>query len=411
MALRSGHESGNMTQKVRPAARPQGDEPKKKGSKLKLVLIVLAAIAILSGGIYIYMGSLHSTDYDIVWEKRSQSTGGSAGAFKGYELFSGGIINYSKDGASYADKDGDAVWERSYQMNSPRAVVSGDYAAIADIGGTSRYIFDDSTNTGQAQASYPINDITISSEGVVYLVVSDGSAEYLNAYRADGSPIELEVKSLITGDGYPIDMAASPSGSQLITAYVTIDGSEVKSQVIFRNFDEIGQNADSRRIVGGFIDEFAGKYVGRVNFSSEDYSQAFFDGGIVFFSTKVLTSPEVIGRADFDDEIVSIACSDKYCAVILEEQTGEQPYRLMIFNADGGVSGEASFDLQYTGFDMDGGSVYIYNESELLIFSAKGKERAHIVSDELNFSKIVKTGLFSEYMIADGNDYIGIKLR
>ena len=246
---------------------------------------------------------------------------------------------------------------------------------------------------------------------MVYTVSTDGSAEYINAYRADGSAIDLTVKSLITGDGYPLCISASPDGSQLITAYVSIDGSSVKSQVIFRNFDDIGQNADARRIVGGFADEFEGHYVGKVNFSTEDHSQAFFDGGIVFFSTRVLTSPEVIAREDFDNEIRSVACSDKYVAVILSQDNAEMPYRLAVFNADGGIKGEASFDMQYTGFDICGNEIYIYNDSELRIYSAGGNEKADIVSEDFSFSKVVRTGLGSEYMIADGNDLICIRLQ
>ncbi len=374
------------------------------------VLCLLLLFCAAAGG-WLYFSTRHMTDYVISWEKPAVGEGGESTTFKGYELFSEGVINYSKDGASYSDRNGDAVWERSYQMDAPKAFVNGNYSVICDIGGTSAYIFDDSENTGSFNTSMPLITAAISSEGVVYTVSTDGSAEYINAYRADGSAIDLTVKSLITGDGYPLCISASPDGSQLITAYVSIDGSSVKSQVIFRNFDDIGQNADARRIVGGFSDEFAGSYVGKVNFSSDEYSQAFFDGGIVFFSTRVLTSPEVIARADLDDEIRSVACSEKYVAVIVEEQNGEMPYRLMIFNADGGVAGDASFDMQYTGFDISGNEIYIFNDSELLIFTKSGREKAHITTDEFRISKVMKGNLPSSYTIVSGNDHIGINLQ
>ena len=383
----------------------------KKRPSLRVILIIGLIIIAACGGIYLFLSTRHMADYSIVWEKQDTAMTDPGTTFKGYEIFSGGIINYSKDGASYSDKKGDAVWERSYQMNSPRAFVREGYAAIADIGGTQLYIFDTETNTGAVETAYPLVDAAVSAEGVVYTVLSDGNAEYINAYRADGSPIDLSVKSLMTGDGYPLDISASPSGSQLITAYVGVNGSSIGSSVVFRNFDDIGQNADARRIVGGFADEFEGHYVGKVNFSTEDHSQAFFDGGIVFFSTRVLTSPEVIARADFDNEIRSVACSDKYVAVILSQDNAEMPYRLAVFNADGGIKGEASFDMQYTGFDICGNEIYIYNDSELRIYSAGGNEKADIVSEDFSFSKVVRTGLGSEYMIADGNDLICIRLQ
>ena len=106
-----------------------------------------------------------------------------------------------------------------------------------------------------------------------------------------------------------------------------------------------------------------------------------------------------------------MACSDKYVAVILSQDNAEMPYRLAVFNADGGIRGEASFDMQYTGFDICGNEIYIYNDSELRIYSAGGNEKADIVSEDFSFSKVVRTGLGSEYMIADGNDLICIRLQ
>ena len=387
------------------------DREGKKRPSLRVVLIIALILIAALGGIYLFLSTRHMTDYSIVWEKRDTSVTDPGTTFKGYEIFSGGIINYSKDGASYSDKKGDAVWERSYQMNSPRAFVREGYAAIADIGGTQLYIFDTETNTGAVETSYPLVDAAVSAEGVVYTVLTDGNAEYINAYRADGSPIDLSVKSLMTGDGYPLDISASPSGSQLITAYVGVNGSSIGSSVVFRNFDDIGQNADARRIVGGFADEFEGHYVGKVNFSTEDHSQAFFDGGIVFFSTRVLTSPEVIGRAEIEGEMLSIACSERYVAAIVRDTEGEMPYRLLIYEADGDLAGEAAFDMQYTGFDISGKEIYVYNDSELRIYTAGGREKAYISTDEFSISKVVKGKLPSSYMIVDGNDYIGIDLQ
>ena len=273
------------------------------------------------------------------------------------------------------------------------------------------YIFDDENNTGSVSSVLPIITAAISQQGVVYVVTSDGDSEYINAYREDGSAIELTVRSLITGDGYPLCISASPDGSQLITAYVSIDGSSIMSQVIFRNFDAIGQNADAKRIVGGFADEFAGHFVGRVHFSDDEHSQAFYDGGIVFFSTRVLTSPEVIGRAEIEGEMLSIACSERYVAAIVRDTEGEMPYRLLIYEADGDLAGEAAFDMQYTGFDISGKEIYVYNDSELRIYTAGGREKAYISTDEFSISKVVKGKLPSSYMIVDGNDYIGIDLQ
>ncbi len=412
MAEGSVRNMDNGRPRIVPAEKDKGGNGGKgRSGRLKKLLLVLLILVLAGGGVYLWWSGRYMSDYAISWENTASGGMGESETFKGYELFSDGVINYSRDGASFVDREGDAIWERSYQMNSPRAFVNGDHAAIADIGGTSLYIFDDENNTGSVSSVLPIITAAISQQGVVYVVTSDGDSEYINAYREDGSAIELTVRSLITGDGYPLCISASPDGSQLITAYVSIDGSSIMSQVIFRNFDAIGQNADAKRIVGGFADEFAGHLVGRVHFSDDEHSQAFYDGGIVFFSTRVLTSPEVIGRAEIEGEMLSIACSERYVAAIVRDTEGEMPYRLLIYEADGDLAGEAAFDMQYTGFDISGKEIYVYNDSELRIYTAGGREKAYISADEFSISKVVKGKLPSSYMIVDGNDYIGIDLQ
>ena len=52
------------------------------------------------------------------------------------------MIKYTKDGASYLDSRGKAVWILSYEMKHPMITVNGDFAAIGDRQGNSIYICD-----------------------------------------------------------------------------------------------------------------------------------------------------------------------------------------------------------------------------------------------------------------------------
>ena len=57
--------------------------------------------------------------------------------------------------------------------------------------------------------------------------------------------------------------------------------------MIFYNLSEIGQNAGSNRVVGGFTDDFSGHLAGRVHFSDDTHAQAFYDGGIAFYLMEI----------------------------------------------------------------------------------------------------------------------------
>ena len=81
---------------------------------------------------------------------------------------------------------------------------------------------------------------------------------------------------------------------------VVISSVTIQNKVIFYNLSEIGQNAGSNRVVGGFTEDFSGHLAGRVHFSDDTHAQAFYDGGIAFFSTKVLTSPELSQKVEIE---------------------------------------------------------------------------------------------------------------
>ena len=68
--------------------------------------------------------------------------------------FGDGVIKYTKDGASYIDSRGKAIWIQSYEMKSPFVTVNGDFAAIGDKQGNSIYICDRSGLPGTGYYYY-----------------------------------------------------------------------------------------------------------------------------------------------------------------------------------------------------------------------------------------------------------------
>lgn len=391
---------------------PAGDDfvPERKPLPKAFLPALLLVLFLCAIGGYLYFTNRHYDSLTVIWDRSTQSESGKAETFRGYEPFAKGVLQYSKDGASYVDGDGKTIWERSYQMQNPIVAVQGDYAVIADRGAQSIYIFNTSANTGLASTVLPVSRVAVSGNGVVYAVLKDESADYITAFKADGSGIDLSVKSIITGDGYPIDIAVSPDGTELITSYVSIENSQTIPKVIFRNFDEVGQAADARRVVGGFTDEFAGHLVGKVNFSSNEYSQAFYDGGIAFFSTKVLTSPELLANVTFEEEINSIAYSKDYAAVVLNTNTGEMPYKLVVFKANGTKLSETEFNFPYTSFEINGDYILLYNETACRVYNTRGHE---LLAADLpaQTSFMVKTGFMGEFLIGGSGQMMKVKMN
>ncbi len=378
-------------------------------SPFLLLLFVLIA-GVIGYGAYYYLNNSLSEEYTVRWARQPQEIQDSVETFKGYESFADGIIKYTKDGAEYIDKDGQVIWERSYQLNAPIISLSETHAVIADQGGTSIYIFSKDMLTGTSETILPISLVRVSDNGVVYAVLNDSEAEYITAFRENGSAIDLSVKSIVTGDGYPFDIAVSPDGSELLTSYASIDNGQIVNNVVFRNFSAVGQNEDARRIVGGFSDEFAGHLAGRVHFSGNDASQAFYDGGVVFFSTKVLNSPEVTEHVKFEQKIDAIDCSKDIVAVMLEEDGTDGIYsRLMIYNSRGVLQGEVPLDYRYTDMCITGRSVAVSDSVNIRVYNKRGTLRADLQYNEGELSGMIGTRKNGELFTITGNDLFRIR--
>ena len=422
-----GNRSGSQTGGGQPDPEEfDGDEMitryrRKKFLRVFLVLFILAA-ALFIGYRYIYQHEF--TDYSVRWEKpmryvdgglengagTKETAGGSEGestgsegestgsegestdsqgeqlAFGGltestgagsqfvqYIPFGENMIRYTKDGATYLDASGNNVWTVSYEMRTPISNVNGDYAVIADQQGNEIYICSTSGCTGVAKTQLPITKAAVSSIGVTAAVVEDGTASYVFYFRRDGEELGINIKMLLSGDGYPLDLALSPDGTQIVMSVVHLEGGVLKNKVVFYDFSEIGKNVNNR-YVGGFEEEFNGKMAARVRYLNQDTVCAFSDSGLTFISVKnVIPDPEVI-TVEVEEDIESICSSERYAAMILDNPTGD-PYRMDIYTTDGKLKKSIPFDYPYSGALIDGDQVILYNEESCMVYNIDGYKK------------------------------------
>lgn len=341
---------------------------------------VLAVIAAVAAFVLFRYDRYHQfSDYQVMWEKSFTSEAQEAaaqgeGSFCAYKDFGDGVLKYTKDGASYIDAQGKVVWIQSYEMKSPVVSVNGEFAAIGDQQGNSIYICNKSGCLGQATTLLPILRVTVSAKGVVAALQEDSKASYIYLYKKDGTSLDISIKSLLSGDGYPVDMSLSPNGTQLITSYMYLDKGIIKCKIVFYNFG-LGKN-DPRRVVGIFFPQDLGDAMaGRVRFLDEGNAVIFTDKGIQLFSTRVETSPELTKQIPIEQDIRSIAYTDEYLGVVTDNVEGGDPYALKIFDKQGNPVFDQSFNYQYTGFDIDGGMVMLYNDSSCQVFNMTGTEK------------------------------------
>lgn len=356
----------------------QAQEKGKRRQRRRRLLVFLAVVLVLGALVAgaVYMMKRPYTGCSQNWRNSFTGENGvSESDYEDYEIFGDGFLKVTRDGATYIDSSGKTIWNQSYEMNSPYVSISGDYCAIADQGKTAIYIMNKTGTTGQAETNLPITKISVAGTGVTYALLEDSKASYITVFSKEGAALDISIKSVLDGDGYPVDIAVSPDGTELIASFASIENGTIQNKVIFYNLSEIGQNAGSNRVVGGFTDDFSGHLAGRVHFSDDTHAQAFYDGGIAFFSTKVLTSPELSQKVEIEQTIQAITYADDYIGVITDNsdsETSADPYTLTVYRLNGQTVFSTPFQLNYTNFDIDQDRVLVYNNTTLQLYDMSG---------------------------------------
>ncbi len=395
----------------RPGVRSEDSEEAVRRAHKKVqrrrLMIVLVLLILAGGGAgawFYYQRTYQYTSFETAWQIDINE-----GSLVGYETFGNNVLKYTKDGASYIDNRGKNIWTESYEMKTPIASVRGDYAAIADKQGNTIYICSLDGKVGQATTVLPISKVTVSGTGVVAAVLEDSTSSYIAFFTRDGRQLDILVKTKMSGDGYPLDIAFSQDGTQLMCSFIYQQGSEVNNRVVFYDFSEVGKNIPNR-LVGGFDEQFKDTMVPRVTYMGEPYSCAFSGSGLTFFSSKNLASPELVAQIAIEERIESVFYSDDYAAVIVRNTAGEYASRMEVYKKDGTHVLSKEFTYEYTHADIDGDLIILYNEDSCEIFNMAGKQKLY-ASFDYPISKI-RRGRFPDTLVVTGPQQMReIKLR
>ena len=369
----------------------------RRRKKLVLTFAVVLFLAATAFCFYQYQNEYEYTEYDVAWEKplRFVDAGGTGAAesadgtestagessgkkvgessFVKFVYFGENMLKYTKDGATYIDASGKNIWTQSYEMKTPIVNVNGNYVIIADQQGNDIYICNTEGCTGVAKTQLPITKAAVSAKGVTAAVVEDSTACYIFYFKKNGENLGINIKMLLSGDGYPVDIALSPDGKQIVMSVMYMKNGTMKNKVVFYDFSEIGKNVNNR-FIGAFEDEFDDKMAARVRYLNEDTVCAFTDKGLTFISVKDVIPDTNVISVPVEEEIESICYSDKYAAVVVDNPSGN-PYRMDIYTTDGKLAASIDFDYLYRGVQIDGEKVILYNEESCRVYNMDGHKK------------------------------------
>jgi hypothetical protein len=241
-------------------------------------------------------------------------------------------------------------------MQNPQVKTCGDCVAVGDLNGNTIYIFDESGLKGSVDTSLSILQIEVAKQGVVVAVLEDNEANYINMYDTKGNKV-YSIKTTLAGDGYPLDISVSDDGTKLMASYVYVSGEEIKANVVFYNFSEVGQN-ETERVVGGF-NHYDDNIVGDVEFLSDTLAVAVAENVISIY--KIKEYPSLEKEISIDSEIQRVFFSDQYIGVVVDNSDNGDLYKLLVYDTSGSKLCETTYGIQYDEIQFDNKSIVMSN--------------------------------------------------
>lgn len=323
------------------------------------------------------------------------------------ENLGGNVLLYSKDGVSCMDANGNAVWNRTYEMQAPMLSINGSAAAIGDYNGRSIYVMTKTGEKGIVNTNLPIRKVCVSENCVVAAVLDDAEVTRINIYDGNENTDEPIVYSKATMDksGYPVSISLSPNGKLLMVSYLYVDSGSMKSSVAFYNFGEVGKN-ETDNYVSGY--DYLNTIIPYVQFMDNDSAFGVSDDRIVFFSGG--ERPVNVSSALLSEEVQSIYYSENYVGLVFRNQTGESAYRLDVYDEAGSKVHSQLFDIEYTDIVFNKDQIIIYNAQECKICNMKGVDK-FTGNFEKDTALVIPTASVYKYITVTADSIDNIELK
>lgn len=329
-----------------------------------LTICVVAVIAAVAAGIYAQIkNQVYSTYVTVASEKKQQYSTTTVLAYQD------GFITYSKDGISYTDYKGNAMWNQTYEMQSPIVSVRDKWVAVGDYNGHIIYDINLEGNVQEIDTNLPIRQLTVAANGVVAAVLEDSSVTWIKVYNPNAENA-ISVKTTMQKSGYPMSVSLSDTGKLMQVAYLKAESGSMKSVVSFYNFGEVGQNYTDT-MVSSY--EYANSVVPFLAFMNGSTAFSVADNRLDIYQGAEI--PKSVYQTFLSEEIRDIYYDGSHIGLVFFDTAGEGKYRLDVYDQSGNKVMSKAFGLEYKDIVFSKETVVIYDEAECMIIGLNGREK------------------------------------
>ena len=317
----------------------------------------------------------------------------------------GYIFQYSHDGMNCINENGIAVWNQTFEMQSPMVETCGDVVAIADYNGRRIYIANKNSLLGTVETNLPIRSFSVSARGTVAAVLDDSSVTWIYLYDLDGSTIAT-VRTTMGDSGYPLDIALSPDSKLLGVSFLTVEASRSKTNIAFYNFGSVGQDYTDNLVSVYICDD---NIVPDIKFFDNKYFYALGTDRIMFFSgdeTPQMTDQIELGT----EEILAVHNSKDYVAVISAGGGQEGAYCTQIYDKEGKLCFKEYSDIEYGEIAFTKDLIALYDSKSWLVLGIDGEKK---FESDFGYSvrSVVPTSVKGRYLLVASDKIETVELR
>ena len=373
----------------------------RKKNRTTAIMVVLALVVIIGVAVFVYMKMRNFKGIKVI-----QSSETTFDSNANYIEFGVNLLKYTPDGVSYINENGDTVWTAGDDFDVPIAAVCEEYAVVADKGGNLVAVFNEEGQVSSVDMPYSICDIDVAAQGAFAVILESDETNYIYMYDKNGNVV-YEMKTSIDKSGYPMDITVSEDGKKLFTSYFKLDGVNIKNNLTAYNFDEVGQNENADRMVGGF--SFDEEMIPKVQFISNDAIAAFSDQNIRLYNMKEKPSEKAVIK--YDGEVSSVFyCSDYLGIIKPNADAGSSAKNIMqIYDLSGNEIFKYSFSMEYDNIHATEDEIIITGGNQCLIVEKSGRTKFSYTFDGM-IKSMVPSSRSNEYVVTMENKTETIRL-
>lgn len=368
---------------------------KKKAIRLLAAAVLLLVIIVL---VVLLAQTRTYHQYTVINSQKNEDTQSS-----GYADLGGYLLKYTGSGATLLNEKDETVWKQEYTMDNPFVDISETTAVIYDKNGTLMQIVGQQKAIGEVTTNLPILKARVAKNGTVVAILEDGEKTWINFYAPDGSII-AENQTRIESPGYPVDLDVSYNGKLIMITYLYIENGKTTSYIAYYNFGDEGQS-EIDNIVSGY--NYDG-IVPQVAYLSDSISIAFREDGFSVYRGEDVPKEKV--NKKIDKEIVSTFYNQEYIGVIYKSGEKGKQYVMQVFDLTGKERFFVNFNIEYTSIKISEDMIILNNDSQVCMYSLKGKLRFNSALDEGAIQTIFKTGS-NKYTLVTDSGIKTIKLK